>query len=133
MGYYHMEKWRLTLSVKDLPENNMTYIGFLKSHDIKLNKREFEFEIDDRLLEVSLRVFDNHLEMFEKSNELSLFLSLSKNESRMLYRLQGYKLQSIYIELMELKIAQDKYKFHYRLKLDSETWQENKVCLERVE
>ncbi len=128
-----MEKWRLTLSVKDLPENNMTYIGFLKSHDIKLNKREFEFEIDDRLLEVSLRVFDNHLEMFEKSNELSLFLSLSKNESRMLYRLQGYKLQSIYIELMELKIAQDKYKFHYRLKLDSETWQENKVCLERVE
>ena len=133
MGYYHMEKWRLTLSVKDSPETNMTYIGILKSHDIKLNKREFEFETDDRLLEVSVREFDDHLEMFEKSKELSLFLSLSKNESRMLYRLQGYKLQSIYIELMELKIAQDKYKFHYRLKLDSETWQENKVCLERVE
>ncbi len=128
-----MEKWRLTLSVKDSPETNMTYIGILKSHDIKLNKREFEFETDDRLLEVSVREFDDHLEMFEKSKELSLFLSLSKNESRMLYRLQGYKLQSIYIELMELKIAQDKYKFHYRLKLDSETWQENKVCLERVE
>lgn len=128
-----MEKWCLTLSVKDSPENNMTYIGILKSHDIKLNKREFEFETDDRLLEVSVREFDDHLEMFEKSKELSLLLSLSKNESRMLYRLQGYKLQSIYIELMELKIAQDKYKFHYRLKLDSETWQENKVCLERVE
>ncbi len=128
-----MEKWCLTLSVKDSPETNMTYIGILKSHDIKLNKREFEFETDDRLLEVSVREFDDHLEMFEKSKELSLLLSLSKNESRMLYRLQGYKLQSIYIELMELKIAEDKYKFHYRLKLDSETWQENKVCLERVE